>query len=341
MQPSLTVPPDAGSELPRPIRVDHEWGELKECVYGWAEQFILPKFLHDADVRANGSVAEMWRANQELDLAEASPVHYADFKRDLDGAVRFLQDAGIVVHQPVRQTPRNLLYPRGENHGSATGWMRDPFVTIGTNVIELAPRSLLHRRQRFAIRHILADSMNRGARYFAQPDGGAEDNLADVDGFGYLEGGDIFVLGRDIVVGRSGNASNAFGARWLQHALGDTYRIELVDIDPRVSHLDVLLMTPREGLAVACVEGFPRGLPKALRGWDVIDVPFQLAKYAVGVNHLVLNDRTVLIPAEPEHDMVAEALQRRGFDTPRIPYRGVWQFGGSFRCAHQPLWRAS
>ncbi len=341
LQQILRAPSVSASPALRPVRVDHEWGELRECVYGWAGQFILPKFLRDAEVRANGDVAEMWRANQERDLAVASPAHYAEFRQHLDAAVQFLRNSGVLVHQPAPQTAQNLLFPRGENHGSATGWMRDPFVTIGNNVIELAPRSLLHRRQRFAIRHILAATMERGARYFAQPDGGAEDNEDDVEGFGYLEGGDIFVLGQTILVGHSGNASNAQGARWLQHVLGDGYGVEFVEIDPRVSHLDVLLMTPREGLAVACLEGFPHGLPAALRGWDVIDVPFSLAKYAVGVNHLVLNDRTVLIPAEPEHEMVAQALRRRGFDTPRIPYRGVWQFGGSFRCAHQPLWRAS
>ncbi len=45
-------------------------------------------------------------------------------------------------------------------------------MTIGNNVIELAPRSFFHRRQRFAIREILAATMDRGARYFASPTAG-------------------------------------------------------------------------------------------------------------------------------------------------------------------------
>jgi glycine amidinotransferase len=321
------------------IHVAFEWGELKECVYGWPGEFILPKFLHDAEVRASGDIGQLWRAHAEENLADADPAVYAQFVADVDGAVRFLRESGVIVHQPNAHDPANLKFPRGENHGSLSGWMRDPFVTIGNNVIELAPRSLLHRRQRFAIRHILFETMSRGARYFAQPDGGAADNVRDVPGFGYLEGGDIFVLGRKILVGHSGNASNADGARWLQHVLGEEYGVELVEIDPRVSHLDVLLLTPREGLAVAALEGFPRGLPRYFDGWDIVDVPFELAKYSVGVNHLVLDNRTVLMPAESEHDYVAGELRRRGFDTPRIPYRGAYQFGGSFRCAHQPLRR--
>ena len=82
--------------------------------------------------------------------------------------VDFLRRQGIKVHLPVAHTKANLAFPRGENHGSLTGWLRDPFVTIGNNVIELAPRSLFHRRQRFAVRHILASTMARGARYFPQ-----------------------------------------------------------------------------------------------------------------------------------------------------------------------------
>jgi glycine amidinotransferase len=327
------------SRVVAPVRVDFEWDELKECVYGWAGQFILPKFLQDSKVRATGDTISVWQKYQERDLAEAAPEIYEKFAKELNGAVDFLREHGVVVRQPQPHTPLNLRYPRGENHGSLTGWMRDPFVTIGNNVIELAPRSLFHRRQRFPIRTILFETMERGARYFAQPDGGAEDNEQDIPGFGYLEGGDIFVFGRKILVGHSGNASNADGARWLQHVLGAEYEVELVELDRRVSHLDILLMTPREGVAVASLAGFPNGLPRFFDGWDVIDVPFAVAKASVGVNHLVLNDRTVLVPSEPEHDEVARALSARGLDVPRIPYSGVYWLGGSLRCAYQPLRR--
>ena len=327
------------SPIAEPINVRSEWAELKECVYGWAGQFILPRFLQDAELRPSGDIRAMWRANQGRDLKAASPSVYAQFAEHLNGAVAFLRGAGVVVHQPIAHTPQNLLYPRGENHGSVTGWMRDPFVTIGTNVIELAPRSLFHRRQRFAIRRILFGTMKRGARYFAQPDGGAEDNETDCPGFGYLEGGDIFVLGDKILVGYSGNCSNAAGAEWLQHVLGPTYDVELVSIDPRVSHLDMALMTPREGLAVVCTEAFVNGLPEYLRSWEKIEIPFNAAKVSLAMNQLVLNDRTVLLPSEPEHDFLTSELKRKGFDVPRIPYSGVYQFGGSFRCAHQPLRR--
>lgn len=321
------------------VRVESEWAPLRECVYGWPEQHIFGLFLQDAEVRANGGMIDLWKANEGKSLRDADPEMFAVWRGEIEGVVSFLRKRGIVVHQPTRLSPKNLAFPRGENHGSATGWMRDPFVTIGNNVIELAPRSLLHRRQRFAIRHVLFGTMERGARYFAQPDGGAEDNIEDVPGFGYLEGGDIFVLGTHILVGHSGNASNADGARWLQHALGTGYTVELVDIDARASHLDLFLMVPREGVAVVCRDAFPKGLPRVFHDWDIIDVPFDVAKYACGVNHLVLDEQGVLLPADAVHDPLADALRMRGFDVPRLPYGTVASFGGSLRCAYQPLAR--
>jgi glycine amidinotransferase len=59
----------------------------------------------------------------------------------------------------------------------------------------------------------------------------------------------------------------------------------------------------------------------------------------MGCNNLVLDDRTVVVPAEAPLDVVAEALAARRFEVIRIPYRVPCMVGGSFRCAHQPLRR--
>lgn len=321
-----------------PVGVSAEWGALKECVYGWAEQFIIPKFLADSKARAYGDFERFWVANQGRHVAEADADYFAAFKAQVDGAVDLLKGLGVVVRQPVMVSEANLAFPRGEHHGCMTPWLRDPFVTIGNNVIELAPRSLFHRRQRFSVRHILASTMERGARYFAQPDSGADDS-AEGPGWGYLEGGDIFVLGRKILVGHSGNCSNPEGARWLQHALGSDYDVEMVRLDKLFPHLDCVLMTPREGLVVVCEEAFVEGLPAHIRDWDRIVVGKEAAKRHLACNNLVLDERTVMMPSEEPHDYVAGELKRRGIEVIRTPYEAVYRVGGSFRCAHQPLVR--
>ncbi|MCR9255717.1 MAG: hypothetical protein NXI16_06425 [Alphaproteobacteria bacterium] len=320
------------------IHVESEWADLKECVYGSPDHWVLPVFLDDSKLRAQGWFGKLWAENQGRDMKEVDPDLFAEFSSQVRGAIDLLERLGVTVSVAGEISPANRRFPRGAEHGVMTPWMRDPFVTIGNNVIELAPRSLFHRRQRFAIREILAATMDRGARYFAQPDGGADD-YRDGPGWGYLEGGDVFVLGNRILVGHSGGCSNPEGARWLQHALGPDYAVETVTIDPMFPHLDCILMTPREGVAFACLEALPEGLPDHMGDWDVVDVPKALAKGHMGCNNLVLNDRTVVVPAEEPLDPIARALEERRFEVIRIPYRIPCTVGGSFRCAHQPLIR--
>lgn len=320
------------------IFVESEWADLKECVYGSPHNWVLPVFHADAKLRAQGEFGELWVKNQGRAVKDVAPDLFAEFSSQIQGAIDLLRSLGVTVHVAGEISEANRAFPRGEDHGVETGWMRDPFVTIGNNVIELAPRSLFHRRQRFAIREILAGTMARGARYFAQPDGGADDER-EGPGWGYLEGGDVFVLENTILVGHSGGCSNPEGAHWLQHMLGTAYQVIVVPIDPMFPHLDCVLMTPREGVAFACLDALPEGLPNIMRDWDVVDIPKDLAKAHMACNNLVLNDHTVVVPSEEPLDIVARELKNRRFEVTRIPYRVPCMAGGSFRCAHQPLIR--
>ena len=321
-----------------PVKVESEWAELKECVYGSPDHWVLPLIYNDSRLRAQGEFGKFWLKNAGRDMKEASPELFNELSTQIKGAINFLETSGVRVHVAGTISPENRKFPRGEDHGVSTPWMRDPFVTIGTNVIELAPRSLFHRRQRFAIREILANTMDRGARYFAQPDGGADEET-NATGWGYLEGGDIFVMGKNILVGHSGGCSNPEGARWLQHVLGSKYLVQTVKIDPMFPHLDCVMMTPREGIVFAAMEALPDGLPNFMKNWDIFEIPKALAKSHMSCNNLVLNDRTVVMPEEDELDFIAEGLKRRKFEVVRLPYRVPCMVGGSFRCAHQPLIR--
>ncbi|MCZ0953636.1 MAG: hypothetical protein OXQ89_15875 [Rhodospirillaceae bacterium] len=326
------------NELP-PIYVRAEWGELKECVYGATYEFVFPKWNVDASLRPVGGFRKLWKENAGRKLSQVDPGFFAAWKKQIDDVADFLSQSGVVVHRGAPISEANNRFPDGENWGLPTGWHRDGFVTIGNNVIELAPRTMFHRRQKFATRHILAQTMKRGARYFAQPDCGADPSV-DHPAWGYLEGGDIFVLDKKILVGNSGHCSNPAGAEWLQHVLGPEYDVETVAVNPTLfQHLDCILCTPREGVAIACVEAFTDGLPGYIRDWDIIEIDSAYCNDALGANHLVLNDRAVLVPVETEHDRIAAELRQRNFDVVRMPYGHVYTCGGSFRCAHQPLIR--
>ena len=330
--------PNTSTDSLPPIHVESEWADLKECVYGSPDNWVLPLIYNDSKLRAQGEFGKLWLKNAGRDMKEASPELFRELSIQTKGAINFLESSGVRVHIAGTISSANRKFPRGEDHGVSTPWMRDPFVTIGSNVIELSPRSLFHRRQRFAIREILTKTMDRGAKYFAQPDGGADEDLDGI-GWGYLEGGDIFVLGKNILVGHSGGCSNPEGARWLQHVLGPDYIVQTVAIDSIFPHLDCVMMTPREGVVFASIEALPEGLPNFMKDWDVFEIPKALAKSHMSCNNLVLNDQTVVVPAESELDFIAKGLKDRKFEVVRLPYRVPCMVGGSFRCAHQPLIR--
>ena len=119
----------------------------------------------------------------------------------------------------------------------------------------------------------------------------------------------------------------------------DSYHVEQVNIDNRFSHLDCVLLTPREGVAIACLEEFPYGLPAYLKDWDIIDMLFEITKAHMGCNNLTLNDHSVVIPSGEIHDPLEKQLKARKFEVTRLTYESVYWLGGSFRCVHQPLIR--
>ena len=138
------------------IWVESEWADLKECVYGSPSVWVLPKFLSDARLRAQGEFGEFWKLNGGQDVSVVAPKVFQELSNQISETIKILEAYGVVVLTAKAVSEKNRLFPRGEDHGVSTPWMRDPFVTIGNNVIELAPRSLFHRRQRFAVREILA-----------------------------------------------------------------------------------------------------------------------------------------------------------------------------------------
>jgi N-dimethylarginine dimethylaminohydrolase len=155
----------------------------------------------------------------------------------------------------------------------------------------------------------------------------------------FIEGGDTFLIGRDIYVGVSGNASNSAGVRWLQQYLGDDYRVHEVKLTKKFLHLDCCLATPREGLAIICKEAFVDGVPSFMKDWQLIELPYVEAKEMLGCNGLILDDKTIMIHTDLPH--LSKALRKAGQEVIETPFDAVYQFAGAFRCWHHPLVRES
>ena len=58
------------------IHVESEWAELKECVYGSPNNWVLPVIYKDVKLRAQGKFGEFWIKNGGRDMKEISIQNY-------------------------------------------------------------------------------------------------------------------------------------------------------------------------------------------------------------------------------------------------------------------------
>ncbi|MEV5428158.1 amidinotransferase [Streptomyces sp. NPDC052701] len=327
------------------INVTHEWGVLKEAVVGRVIDFRIPeqlgaglpgalRFLPDRTRRQLPRWAgKLW--------SDADPEGHGRSVEQIDGLVRFLTGRGVVVHRPRELTDPELRAYGGEGDRFSTQtFVRDPMIVVGDHVIEAALRLPARFKERFGLRPVLAQAAARGARCSVMPPPSPVplSEMASATG-PFLEGGDVLVLGRDVLVGhgRGGAASDAEGARWLARLLGDGYRVQEVPVSDQVIHLDDGLTAVREGLAVVCRQQFVDGVPAPVADWELIDVTLRDAVNLLAGNSLVLGPGEVLV--DERLTGLAEALTARNVTVHMLPFDAVTVFAGGFRCAHHPLVR--
>ena len=326
----------------KPIVVNHEWGTLKEVIVG-NPFFYFPKTFPDwmkdwVFDTAKDRYEKMLGGTMEAKL----PDIYHEQVTQIQRAIEILQSRGIIVHQVKVPTADELRYL--ENEGDflrLTTYPRDEVLVIGNHFIETSIQYPGRRSTRWAIRRTVSERLEKSnARIVSMPEPppGAADQDSFVPG-AYLESGDVFPLGRDILVGRSGNGSNSAGIQWLQRYLGEEYRVHEIPLSKHFLHLDGALCTVRPGLAMICKEAFAEGIPSVLKDWEFIDVAADEAERKQGCNHLVVDGKTIMVPSELPH--LVEALTKAGQEVIAIPFGAlIWQ-GGSFRCWHHPLVRES
>ena len=325
------------------LKVDYEWDSLREVVVGYPRIRLgnrIPHYIKNfMPASALALAEEILKEKTGKLLAEAMPELHELAAVQMSQAIAILRDKGIIVHQvaPFQQQEEVYLADLGY-HNSQQYFPRDPIVVIGDTFVETSMHCPTHRSERFPIRRTLAERL-RDCRLTSIPEPVPlpEDENGSFGPGPFLEGGDVFVLGSDIYVGNTGNASNRAGIQCLRNILGEAYRVHEIRISKKYLHLDCVLSTPRRGLAVVCMDGFIDGLPSFLKDWELIEVSAKDAEEKLATNLLVLDEKTDLIAAElPE---LGEALTRAGQDVITTPFAAVFLWGGDFRCWHHPLIR--
>jgi len=313
--------------------VHHEWGKLREVVIGIspAEDFVV---FHEDSTRWLIPPADTYsRAHTGRRLIELDPERARRIERQVDALAELVVREGVTVHRPERLAgeERTFLAPNGEG---AQLFPRDPMIVIGDHVIESSIRLKCRQRERYGLRPIVQDLVQRrGARWSSVPLG----SPAGVEG-PFLEGGDTLLNGYEVYVGISGCASDLAGVDWLQILLGDKYRVIPVAMRSNVLHLDCVLALIKPGLLIWCPERLVDGLPMSLRDWDAVAVSRDEAD-KLATNGLVLEEGRAIVDAD--NARIIEELRKRRVDVIPLPFDGPIGAGGGLHSAHHPLLRES
>ncbi|MGI9643459.1 MAG: dimethylarginine dimethylaminohydrolase family protein [Acidimicrobiia bacterium] len=323
------------------IEVNHEWGTLREVVVGRAYMYmpkVRPPYL---DSFLSEDAREMYDKMDGKTLEDVYPELHARQVEQIDHVIGVLEERGAIVHQVQPLLPHEHEYLTNQvDSYQSLNYMRDGMIVIGNHFIETNMFDPGRRRDRFAIRRTVgARLLASNAEIVSMPEAPVVGPEEDFGPGPFPEGGDTFVLGDDILVGNTGNASNSAGIEWLARYLGDEYRVQEVRLDNRFVHLDCVLSTLRPGLAMIVEEAFPDGLPGVIADWELIPVSPEDAEVHLATNALVLDDQTVMMPDDLPH--INDAIREAGHGVVEVPFDAInWQ-GGSFRCWHHPLVRES
>jgi len=344
----------------------NEWDRLEEIIVGTAALAVIPprEPAFDMKVADSGKLALLdgtgYRTKQSIDAANKQLAHFVDL----------LEGEGVVVRRPDEldfnvpvKTP-DFEVPRM----NTSACPRDLLLTLGNEVIE----ATMSWRSRFfeyrPYRSVLREYMRRdpGMLWTCAPKPLMRDNLYRADyptdygadnarlvrDYIYLtseeepvfDAADIMRFGKDIFV-HMGFTTNEFGFEWLsRHCKARGMRAHMLHFpdDMGPFHCDATFVPLRPYL---CLENPSRPMEPHERqifkdnDWKMITAaqpntmempPLSQCSPWLCMNVLSLDEKTIFVE-ETEKGMI-ELFNDNGFDTIPVPFRNVFEFGGSFHC---------
>ena len=316
-----------------------EYGTLQEVIVGSAQDLTLPPFGKDLS-HYNDELRSVLQAtgNKPLPVAEHFPERWEKTCRQIEGVVRVFEQNGVTVHRLRPYTEQEKFYLGSLQRGHSQLYPADPVFVIGTHFLEINIRRAYRRKEVFPIRDVVLPMLDgdRRVHYAAMPP--AQPWSPSGQGPGpYLEGGDILILGKDLIVGNGSLCSNMAGVDWLTRYIEPHgYTTHPMPIKGEILHALGVLCLLREGLAMAYLPALADGLPPPLKGWEVIELTYEeMQSHAtVGVS---LDEKRYMI--DPRHGRVMDELDKHGIEPLPTPCDAIGYWGGAIRCITLPLKR--
>ena len=316
-----------------------EYGTLREVIVGSVQDLTLPPFSEDLS-HYNDELRSVLAVtgNKPLVVREHFPERWEKTCEQIEGIARNYEDNGVTVHRLRPYMEQEKSYLDFLQPGYSQLYPADPVFVIGPHFLEVNIRRAYRRKEVFPIRDIVLPLIegDPDAHHIAMPP--AQPWSPSGQGSGpFLEGGDILIQGKDLIVGMGSLCSNQAGIDWLTRYIEPyEYRVHPLPIKGAILHALGIICLLREGLAMAYLPALAEGLPPPLKDWDVIELTHEEmeAHATVGVS---LDEKRYMI--DPGHNRVMDELARHGIEPVPTPCDAIGYWGGAIRCVTLPLKR--
>ncbi|MGE0008724.1 MAG: dimethylarginine dimethylaminohydrolase family protein [Parvibaculaceae bacterium] len=326
---------------PKPFGVHSEYGRLNAVMVGQVEEFAYPPYC--ANLRyLTGEKRQMLKSTngKAFDLKNSMPSLYDKLVSQLELVCETFRSRGVDVCRPRIFTDDEKAFLASLQPGYSQLYPADPVFVLGDHFIEACIRRPFRRKEVWGIRDVVMPLIEADSRirHVAMPP--AQPDPADLVGTGhgiYLEGGDIILQGKTVLVGYGPLTSSLAGGRWLARYLEPFgYKITHVEIHGDYLHLLGVMALLREGLAISYLPALGGSLPGSVKDWEVIELTLEecLALATVGMN---IDPRTHLI--DRRLTRVIREIEKRGVDCIPLEIDELADWGGAVRCVTLPISR--
>ncbi|MBW1868143.1 MAG: hypothetical protein JRI73_02360 [Deltaproteobacteria bacterium] len=319
------------------VGVYNEWDRLEAVVLGDVRNCIFPKFQEDwgryANLRDFIDEDKFW--------IKRDPENGRKMIEQMNTFEELLKKNNITVYRPdeipesVRQT---------SIAGDGLLYARDPHLVIGKNIIQTNMRMTFRHKEHYAWTSLFKKLSGQDDEVLwinmpdmvDHPSGNTKEDWRN-DSRLFVEGGDTFILDKNILVGFSTLASSVNGIKWLQKLLSSLgYKVHTVPLREDWLHLDCMFAVIKEGLAVAYLDGFQNGIPEILKDWEFIEATAEEC-HSMGSNTLCLEPGTVFIGSQ--HKRIIKEIEKKNCTPIPVDYDAVEWYGGGIRCTTHPIYR--
>jgi len=327
------------SDEPIELGCYSEYGTLRAVIVGRLDDLAYPAW--SPNIRyLSGEIAELLSgaSGSAVNIRDRAPHLWEALSIDVEGVVETFEAHGVRVLRPRTYLPEERRYLDNLQGGHSLLYPADPTFVLGKHVIETCIRRPFRRKETWATRDVLMPHIEADpdVRHVAIPR--ARPHPAGDEGPGpFLEGGDIIMVGRDVLCGATDLTSNDRGRSWLRRYMEPfDYRVHSVDVRGTWLHLLGVMCLLREGLAMAHLPALGGKLPKPIADWELIELTEPETRMLASVGMNIDRNRHMI---DRRLDRVIGELDGRGIEPIPVSVDHLSAWGGAVRCVALPISR--